>query len=160
MQPRIEASPEPPPAPAVAPPSSSIATPPRTPVPPPRRPWPVTPLGLGLAMFAAGYIATALGAKNMRDECEFAGDRACLRRSYILAIPLAGPIIVSNHTREPAHYAFAAIQGAGLLLIAISAGILLRERQRRPVFNEHGFRISRHGSIRPGIGQLTIQARF
>lgn len=170
MQPRIDVDPETTPDPGVT--SPSIASPPSTaspppptepsppPAEPPRRLWPVTPLGLGLAMFASGYLAAVLSANNMRDECELAGDTVCRRRSYILAIPLAGPLIVANHTREPAHYTFAAIQGAGLILIAISAGILLSDRVRRPVFDQNGVRISRRGSLRPGLAQLTVQVRF
>jgi hypothetical protein len=147
------------------PPIVIAVTPPGEPMPPPpsRRRLPSsTAFAVGLLTFGAGYVATALHGKHMSNDCE--GEAACQRHASTLMIPLAGPIMVANHTRDARHVALATVQGAGLLLTVIGAIVMLSERHSQRALDESGIRLSKNTRLRPdggpAGGQLTIHGRF
>lgn len=141
-------------------------TPPGEPLPIPRRRRlsPATPLILGLATFVFSYVATGAGASQQWENCRLDGGAGCRQRASAMMIPLAGPILVANQTRDPRQYAFATLQGAGLLLTVIGVVALLFARERRQALDARGLRISKNTAIRPdggpGGGQLTVHASF
>lgn len=143
---------------AVTPPGEAM------PVPRPHRPPLAMAFGVGLLSFVLSYSATVVGARHMRVGCGDDGDEPCIRYARTMLIPLAGPMIVATHTRDPRQYVFAALQTASVLLAVIGAIAFLHDRHRRRILDERGIRIARNTALRPDGGPsgggLTVHTRF
>jgi hypothetical protein len=144
---------------AVTPPGEGLPPPP----PRQRRLTPTTVFAVGLAMFTVSYVASGLTAAYVRRHCVEDNHATCGRRAGMLTVPVAGPFVVGSRTRDPRHYALGIVQGAGLLLAAISGIFALIDHHQRAL-DERGIQLSRNTRLRteggPAGAQLTIDARF